>query len=136
MRIRFVSSLPEIKAQVFAVKVMRHGPAHLGETRLAHQLGSAGHAHIVKVFAGFYMEPTNDYAGKCILVMDQYDADLVKYLQARAIYEPGHITPQEIRSIAVEILSGLMYCHAMGVVHRDLKPANGKALLDRRSNNM
>ena len=37
---------------------------------------------------------------------------------------PGPLTPGAVRSLLVEVVSGLEAAHAHGVIHRDIKPAN------------
>jgi serine/threonine-protein kinase len=37
---------------------------------------------------------------------------------------PGPLSPAQVRSLLVEVVSGLEAAHAHGVIHRDLKPAN------------
>jgi len=103
------------------------GKKHWKETETAIGLGSKGHPHIVHVWAGFYTRGDREDAGRTVLVMHQYDGDMNHFLLGirNAPNWPSFISARQILSIAVQVLSGLMFCHQSGVIHRDLKPGNG-----------
>lgn len=61
------------------------------------------------------MEPNKLY-----LVFEIIDTDLKKYIDSSDEPLPRDL----IRSYSAQILSGIAYCHSMGVMHRDLKPQN------------
>mmetsp|Transcript_19559 Transcript_19559/g.21225 ORF Transcript_19559/g.21225 Transcript_19559/m.21225 type:complete len:416 (+) Transcript_19559:25-1272(+) len=54
------------------------------------------------------------------LIFELMDSDLKKYLDQTNAPLPL----ETIRSFTLQLLSGLSYCHSMGVMHRDLKPHN------------
>ncbi|KAG5177809.1 cyclin-dependent kinase [Tribonema minus] len=58
--------------------------------------------------------------GKLYLIFEFVDRDLKKYLEAAA----GLLDASRVRSFAHQLLAGLEFCHARGVMHRDLKPQN------------
>lgn len=58
--------------------------------------------------------------GKLHLVFELADKDLKMYIDETR--EP--LRPELIKSYTRQILSGLQYCHCMGIMHRDLKPQN------------
>lgn len=58
--------------------------------------------------------------GRLYLVFEFVDKDLKKYFESC----DGPLDPQIIKSYTHQMLSGLHFCHARGVMHRDLKPQN------------
>jgi serine/threonine protein kinase len=58
--------------------------------------------------------------GKLYLIFELMDSDLKKTMDAC----PEPFAPDLVRSYTSQLLSGLSFCHCMGVMHRDLKPQN------------
>lgn len=58
------------------------------------------------------------------LVFEWVDQDLKRYMDEIGRSPAGRLTPEAVRKFMHQLLSGLDYCHAKGVVHRDLKPQN------------
>ena len=61
------------------------------------------------------MEP-----GKYLLVFEYMDSDLHSLMKNLS----SPLTEEVVQSYTNQMLEGLAYCHAMGVMHRDLKPQN------------
>lgn len=54
------------------------------------------------------------------LIFELLELDLRKYLDNF----PDALPEQTVRSFSAQLMSGLAYCHSMGIMHRDLKPQN------------
>jgi len=108
-----------------ALKVLTDGLPHRRETTTTLALGQMGEAHLVNVYAGFYIPANGAVAGKCVVVMDVHDGTLADYLEAIRRSHQRFIAAKQLLSIAVQILRGLVSCHSRRYVHRDLKPENG-----------
>jgi serine/threonine protein kinase len=66
--------------------------------------------------------------GKLFLVFEWLDKDLKKYMDAQP---PGPLGKPLIQSLMFQLLAGMDFCHARGIMHRDLKPQN--LLVDKRN---
>jgi serine/threonine protein kinase len=77
-------------------------------------LKQLSHENIVAL-KDIIMEP-----GKYLLVFEYMDGDLFYLLKNT----PNPLGPDLVQSYTSQLLHGLAYCHALGVMHRDLKPQN------------
>jgi serine/threonine-protein kinase len=50
--------------------------------------------------------------------------DLVEGVELRSLIDEGRFAPRRAISIAQQVLAGLEFAHAQGVIHRDVKPEN------------
>jgi hypothetical protein len=50
--------------------------------------------------------------------------DLVEGVELRSLLDEGRLPPRRAISIAQQVLAGLEFAHAQGVIHRDVKPEN------------
>jgi serine/threonine protein kinase len=72
------------------------------------------HANIVRLFDVIHTEK------KLTLVFEFIDTDLKKFLDANN----GDLDVPTIKSLLLQLLKGIAYCHEHRVLHRDLKPQN------------
>jgi serine/threonine-protein kinase len=70
------------------------------------------HAKVMRVYGG-------EERSRIYMVMEWCEGRLL-----RQILDEGPLSPERALRIAGEVLDGLDYIHANGVVHRDLKPEN------------
>lgn len=92
----------------------------LREVALLHDLK---HENIVRLREVIIEQP------RLYLIFDHMDYDLKQCLSKHPEFKEGMPIPL-IRSVMVQILSGLDFCHKRLVLHRDLKPQN--VLIDTR----
>ncbi|HSC85717.1 MAG TPA: serine/threonine-protein kinase [Polyangiaceae bacterium] len=103
-----------------AIKVLHGNVASSADAvqrfeREAQAAGRIGSKHIVEV-----LDLGDLPNGDRYMVMEFMDGQSL----ADRIRDRGHLTPQELYPIAVQLLDGLAAAHAAGIVHRDLKPDN------------
>ncbi|XP_021889579.1 CDPK-related kinase 3 [Carica papaya] len=111
----------ELKDQPVAVKIISKAkmttPISIEDVRREVKILKAlsGHKHLVK----FY-DACED-ANNVYIVMELCEGgELLDRILARG----GRYTEEDAKSIIVQILSVVSFCHLQGVVHRDLKPEN------------
>ena len=87
------------------------------------------HPNVVRLLD---VEHSSSPSQRLYLVFEWLDQDLKKYMDevARSAANGGRMAPDLVRSYMHQLLLGLDFCHAHGVVHRDLKPQN--LLIDRK----
>ncbi len=77
-------------------------------------LSNLEHENVVKL-ENVISEPERLY-----LIFELVDMDMKKLLDSTE----DLLSPDLVRSYTYQMLSGLAYCHSVGVMHRDLKPQN------------
>jgi serine/threonine protein kinase len=80
----------------------------------ARTIGQLAHPNIVTLYDAF-----EDQGMHCIVLEYVEGKTLERILQSE-----GRIAAQRATHIAAQILDGLKFAHARGIVHRDIKPAN------------
>ncbi|XP_047325482.1 CDPK-related kinase 4-like [Impatiens glandulifera] len=75
----------------------------------------SGHKHLIKFYDAF------EDAHNVYIVMELCEGG---ELLDRILSRGGRYTEEDAKSIVVQILSAVAFCHLQGVVHRDLKPEN------------
>ncbi|KAJ2334350.1 Serine/threonine-protein kinase 36, partial [Coemansia sp. RSA 2673] len=89
------------------------------EMRLLRQLE---HPHIIRLIEYFETE-TDIY-----IVLEYCKCDLSVYLKRQG----GYLKMEEVRNIALQLMSALRYLHSLGVVHHDIKLHNALIGVDGR----
>jgi len=84
----------------------------------AHAVSGLRHANIVQVF-DFDMQDDYYY-----MVMELLEGDTLRALLNDYRVRSQRMPLAEIVRIMKDVLSGLSYAHAEGIIHRDIKPAN------------
>ncbi|GIV06547.1 MAG: hypothetical protein KatS3mg016_2122 [Fimbriimonadales bacterium] len=82
--------------------------------REARAAGSLTHPNIVTIFE------TEAENGRYFIVMEYLEGENLRQTMDRE----GALPPEEAVRIATQVLDGLAYAHAKGVIHRDIKPEN------------
>ncbi|HTP94479.1 MAG TPA: HDOD domain-containing protein [Burkholderiales bacterium] len=109
----YLADDPHLQRKV-AIKTLRgasDGAALLAEARIVSRLQ---HPNVVTLFDAI------ELGGRHHLVFEYVDGETL----ASAIRRNGPIDPARAVDIARQVLDGLAYAHAAGVIHRDVKPAN------------
>jgi serine/threonine protein kinase len=75
------------------------------------------HPNIVK------LKDVEHAEGRLYLVFEWLDKDLKKYMDS-ALATPQGMPMDLIKSYMYQLLKGMDFCHARGIMHRDLKPQN------------
>lgn len=102
--VRLPDGLPEAERAVLSERVMR-------EARTAGRLSDAGIVTVYDVvFSG----------GRSYIVMEYVPARTL----AEIVQAEGPLPPDRVVGLAEQVLAGLDFAHAAGVVHRDVKPSN------------
>ncbi|XP_031381975.1 CDPK-related kinase 4 [Punica granatum] len=111
----------ELKGQTVAVKIISKAKMTTAiaiedvrrEVKILKVL--SGHSHLIG-FHGAFEDNNNVF-----IVMDLCEGgELLDRILARG----GRYREEETKTIVLQILSAVAYCHLQGVVHRDLKPEN------------
>jgi serine/threonine protein kinase len=113
---------PQLDRHV-AVKILRSDLVESNEflarfRHEAHAVSGLRHANIVQVF-DFDMQDDYYY-----MVMELLEGDTLRTLLNNYRVRNQRVPLAESVRILKDILSGLSYAHAEGIIHRDIKPAN------------
>lgn len=113
---------PQLNRYV-AVKVLRSDLVEEGEflarfQREAQAVAALRHTNIIQVF-DFDVE--NDVY---FIVMELLEGDTLKVRLTDYRVRGEQMPPGEIVRVLLDVLAGLAYAHAEGMIHRDIKPAN------------
>ncbi len=90
--------------------------------REARAAGSLTHPNIMTVFE------VGEEAGRHFIAMEYLDGHNLR----NEVDTKGSLPPDRAAEITLEVLKGLEYSHANGVIHRDIKPENVQILSDGR----
>lgn len=103
----------EVAIKVLLPEIAAHPEMRKRFMREATALSALNHPHVIGVLEFGEIEDT------CVLVMELLRGEsLADYM------ENNEITPEIALAIADQMLSGLGFAHAHGVLHRDVKPDN------------
>jgi len=98
----------------------RHGALHRFE-REAQAAGRIGSPHIVEVLDMGDLAAAGAEAGTArFIVMELLEGETLAERRDAC----GRLHPEDVASLACQVLAGLGAAHAADIVHRDLKPAN------------
>ena len=107
-----------VSAQLRAIKFLNKNFQGIPEVEARFQTEGESqlvHPNIVRIYQ------VGQESGSSYLVMDFIDGrDLEKILDSRR----GPLTVPEALDVGLQILAGLGFAHASGIVHRDIKPSN------------
>ena len=78
------------------------------------------HACTVETAALLQLRDCVQSSGRLYLVFEYIDKDLKKYMDSC----DGPLSAALVKSYLHQLLTGLDFCHARGIMHRDLKPQN------------
>ena len=86
-------------------------------------LKELSHPNIVRLLD---VEHAQSPQQRLYLVFEWLDRDLKRYMDevSRSSPKGGRMSAELVRSYMHQLLTGLDFCHSVGVVHRDLKPQN------------
>ena len=81
-------------------------------------LSHISHPHIIKYYKHFV-------EGDFLYIIIEYaeNGDIAGFIKAHQIFKK-YIPEEELWSIFLQCMKGLVHVHKMGVIHRDIKPAN------------
>ena len=82
-----------------------------------------GHPSVVQlleVAKGQHIEGETHPRGRFCFIFEAMDGDLLRMLEK----QPGGFAPQQIRSLFLQLCTGLSALHCEGLLHGDFKPAN------------
>jgi mitogen-activated protein kinase 7 len=88
------------------------------------------HPHLLAMRNASFLPPTKSKTILCCdRAVDVPDAAIItdlmgKSLQDRIYHETQPQSPEEIRLMLYQIMSGLAFLHQHGIIHRDIKPSN------------
>ncbi|KAL0483295.1 cell division control protein CDC7 [Acrasis kona] len=81
-------------------------------------LRQLSHVNLVKYMGCKYSSALKEYS----IVLEYVDGGSLEQI----IKNQGALTEDQIASVVIQVLKGLMYLHSKKVIHRDLKPGNGQ----------
>eukprot|EP00249_Psilotum_nudum_P019934 c27483_g1_i1 orf=336-2381(-) len=76
------------------------------------------HPHIIKLFEYIW------HGEDAVLVLEYLPSSLAAVIRKGQKRESNHLTDAEVKGWMLQLLQGLVACHAANLLHRDLKPSN------------
>ena len=120
----------KLNKKIYAMKTIDLRNLNSEEIRITKResllLTALSHPHIIKYYTNFKIKDI-----LYIIVENAENGDLCNLIEGHKI-NLKHIPEEELWSIFLQCMQGLVYIHEKGVIHRDIKPGN--ILMDNNMN--